>query len=363
MPGKAAKISMTEVQLQILRQICEARTSAKSLSQRAEIVLLGFEKLTNEQIAQRVGLERHQVGVWRKRWQENWERLMLIECQDTRAALERAIHETLSDAPRPGSPGQFTPEQITRIIALACEPPEQSGRPITHWTHQELAAEAQVRGIVDSISSTQVGRYLREAKLKPHKSRYWLNAKEKAQDPAGFAEEVQTVCDCYLEAAEQSQTTGRHTVCVDEMTGIQATERIAPTKPMQENRPEQIEFEYARHGTQTLIGNFEVSTGELISPTIGPTRTEDDFAAHIQQTIASDPEAEWVFVMDQLNTHKSESLVRFIAEVLGFEDPLGKKGQDGNLEIDGNSASVLVRPHPPHPDCIRSETHVLVKPN
>ena len=103
----------------------------------------------------------------------------------------------LSDEPRPGNPGKFTPEQVTQILALACEPPEKSGRPITHWTAHELADEAQKRGIVASISASQVNRYLNEAKLQPHRSRYWLNTKEK--DPRQFQEKVEAVCDCYHE--------------------------------------------------------------------------------------------------------------------------------------------------------------------
>lgn len=363
MPGKAAKVVVTETQQEILMTLRDARTSRKHLAQRAEIVLLGFEKQTNEDIGQRVGLERHQVGTWRRRWRDNWERLILIECSETRAALERAIRETLSDLPRSGSPGTFTPEQITQIIALACEPPQNSGRPITHWTHQELADEAVKRGIVESISASRVGCYLREAKLKPHKSRYWLNAKEKEQDPEAFEEQVQTVCDCYLESRERHEQDGRHTVCVDEMTGIQALERIAPTKPMQPGRPARIEFEYARHGTQTLIGNFEVASGELISPTVGPTRTEEDFVAHIQTTVRGDPQAEWVFVVDQLNTHKSEGLVRFVAEALGCDEALGKKREGGNPEIDGQPQGIPVSTGASHPVCVRAETHFVAESN
>ena len=95
---------------------------------------------------------------------------------------------------------------------------------------------------------------------------------------------------------------------------------------------EQIEFEYTRHGTLTLIGNFQVTTGELIAPTIGPTRTEADFASHIEQTVATDPEASWVFVADNLNIHCSETLVQKVAEACGIEQPLGKKGVRGVLK-------------------------------
>ena len=105
--------------------------------------------------------------------------------------MRRAVEQVLRDEPRAGSSGKFTPEQVVAILALACEPPEKSGRPITHWTAKELADEAVERGIVPSISVAQVGRYLREAALQPHKKRYWLNTREK--DPVVFAGRVQAV--------------------------------------------------------------------------------------------------------------------------------------------------------------------------
>ena len=193
----------------------------------------------------------------------------------------------LSDEPRPGAPAKFTAEQVTQILAVACEPPEKSGRPITHWTAQELTDEVIKRRIVASISPSQVSRYLREAALQPHKSRYWLNTTEK--DPARFEAQVKTVCDTYLAAPERARTHQTHTVSVDEMTGLQALERIAPSKAMIAGKCQRIEFEYTRHGTLCLIGNLVVTTGELLRPTIGPTRTEADFVSHIEQTVASDP--------------------------------------------------------------------------
>jgi hypothetical protein len=216
------------------------------------------------------------------------------------------------------------------ILTVACEPPEKSGRPITHWTAHELADEVVKRGIVVSISTSQAGRYLREAAMQPHKSRYWLNTTEK--DPVKFQEQVEAVCDTYLAAPALERTQNTHTACVDEMTGIQALERIAPTKLMIASKPARIEFEYERHGTLTLIGNFRVTTGELIAPSIGPTRTEADFASHIEQTMATDPGASWVFVADNLNIHCSETLVLVVAEACGIATPLGKKGVRGILK-------------------------------
>lgn len=93
-----------------------------------------------------------------------------------------------------------------------------------------------------------------------------------------------------------------------------------------------MEFEYTRHGTLCLIANFDVVTGQVIAPTIGLTRTEDDFVAHVSGTLELDPDGTWVFVVDQLNTHKSEGLVRLVAERCGITDDLGVKGKSGVLK-------------------------------
>ncbi len=123
-----------------------------------------------------------------------------------------------------------------------------------------------------------------------------------------------------------------HVISSDEKTGIQAKERAKPTRPMKPGRVEHQEFEYKRHGTCCLIGNFEVATGRVIAPTLSLTRTEEDFKTHIQQTFAQDPQGEWVFVVDQLNTHKSEALVRWVAHVCDIQDDLGEKGKSGILK-------------------------------
>ena len=330
MPGQAAKITVTERQHEILLALRNATTAPSHLRQRAAIILFSFDGLRNEDIAAQVSLGRRQVGRWRRRWATAWAGLVELECRETEADLRRAIAAILTDEPRPGAPGKFTPEQVTQILAVACEPPGQCGRPITHWTARELADEVVERGIVASISTTQVNRYLREAALQPHKSRYWLNTTEK--DPVQFQKQVETVCNTYRMAPVLEQTANTHTICVDEMTGIQALERIAPTQPMTGRRPARIEFEYTRHGTLTLIGNFQVTTGELIAPTIGPTRTEADFASHIAQTVATDRGASWVFVTDNLNIHRSETLVKLVAKSCAITQPLGKKGVRGVLK-------------------------------
>ena len=342
MPGKAAKVTITERQRDILLTLRNAVTAPSHLRQRAAVILLAFDGLRNEEITERLGLGQRQVGRWRRRWAKAWNALTDIECGETLADLRRAIEGILTDEPRPGAPGKFTPEQVTQILAVACEPPEKSGRPITHWTAHELADEVVKRGIVTSISTSQVSRYLREAALQPHKSRYWLNTTEK--DPEQFQKQVETVCDTYRAAPALERTQNTHTVCVDEMTGIQALERTAPTKLMIAGKPARIEFEYERHGTLTLIGNFQVTTGELIAPTLGPTRTEADFASHIEQTMATDPGASWVFVADNLNIHCSETLVQVVAKECEITTTLGKKGVCGVLKSVASRQAFLSEP-------------------
>ena len=161
-----------------------------------------------------------------------------------------------------------------------------------------------------------------------------------------FAEQVQTVCDAYAQApAFQAQ--GGHLVSCDEMTGIQALERAAPTLPLRPGAVERREFEYIRHGTQCLIANFDVATGQVVAPSIGFTRTEADFAAHIDQTVATDPEAAWVFVLDNLNTHQSESLVRLViarCELALDPQTLGVKERSGILRSMATRATFLTDP-------------------
>jgi transposase len=133
-------------------------------------------------------------------------------------------------------------------------------------------------------------------------------------------------------------------VSTDEKTGIQANERAHPTRPMQPGLVERVEFEYIRHGTQTLIANFEVATGQVMAPSVGATRTEEDFAGHIERTIARDPAAAWVFIVDRLNTHQSESLVRLVATQCGIEENVGVKGKAGILESMSTRAAFLDDP-------------------
>lgn len=244
--------------------------------------------------------------------------------------LKNTIAEVLDDADRSGAPVKFTAEQFAAIIALSCESPEKYGRPVTHWTDRELAAETVKQSIVESISCSTIARLLNEADIKPHLSRYWeFNERDKA--PQIFDQKIHKVNELYKNA-KKLQEQGCTVVGFDEKTGMQALERAASTLPVSVGQTEKREFNYKRHGTLVLTANFEVSTGQIISPTIETTRTESQLAAHIERTINMRPDGEWIFICDQLNTHKSESLVKLTATLCGIKEDLGIKGKVGILK-------------------------------
>jgi transposase len=178
--------------------------------------------------------------------------------------------------------------------------------------------------------------------LKPYQIRDWLTAPDE-QDPH-FALKVANICDVYQQAVER-HTKGERTVSTDELTGVQALERKHPGLPLAPGKVERREVEYTRHGTAPFSLTRAVVTGKVIAPQVGTSRTEVDFLAHAQAVVATELTAlRWHFVVDNLNIHLSESLVRWVAQESDLEIDLGEKGKSGILQNKQTRAAFLSDP-------------------
>jgi putative transposase len=159
--NKAAEITLTPRQRAVLEPLARARTAPQRVVERCRIILIAAEGRNNEELAEKLGVDRQRVRRWRARWAKAAVDLALAEKDGaTDKDLEQVIRTVLADDERSGAPPTFTPEQIAGIIALACEPPSDSGLPVSHWTPAELAREAIKRKIVASISPRHVDRFL-----------------------------------------------------------------------------------------------------------------------------------------------------------------------------------------------------------
>ena len=155
-------IGLTAKQKEILERLVRRETNPQRLVRRCRIVLETADGANNEQIGRRLNIQRGTARTWRERWADAAPGLVVAEEEGGDAKdLTELIERVLADEPRPGAPGLFEPEQVAQVIAVACEDPQGSGRPVTHWTPGELADEVVKRGIVTSISPRSVGRFLK----------------------------------------------------------------------------------------------------------------------------------------------------------------------------------------------------------
>ena len=336
-------IELSERHHSLLESIVRRTKAAQSLVIRVKIILYLWLGYTVSEVARLLGIVRKTVRKWRERWNKEIARVKEVEadkqCSDKKLSI--LLEGVLSDAYRSGAPSKFTAEQIVQIIALACENIEKYGLPLSHWTSKALSEEAIRRGIVENISPSTVRRLLKEARIKPHLSRYWLNAEP--EDEEQFKKEVKQVCQLYRMALELHKQ-GIHVVSTDEKTGIQALERQYPSKGVKPGLVQRIEHSYDRHGTICLIGNFEVATGRIIAATLSPTRTEEDFLNHVIQTVSIDCHGQWIFIVDNLNTHMSASLVQWVAKQCNITTDLGIKEKKGILKSMKTRATFLSEP-------------------
>jgi transposase len=207
--------------------------------------------------------------------------------------------------------GLFPPQERLAVVTFASESTADHDCPASRWSLDDLARRLVNEAAVAAISRSTVQRILHDADLKPHRSVYWLNS----HDP-DFDAKAKAICGLYVQSPTLYQH-GELVICTDEKTGMQILQRKYPTQLARPGHPEKREHEYIRHGTRALIASFVVPTGEVVWD-LGPTRTADDFAAHllhVVQRFADWPRLTWV--MDNLNTHWSLQACEILAALNG----------------------------------------------
>lgn len=186
--GVKIYVKMSENERTELAGLIRRSSAPQGLVTRARIILQAAERNANKEIASTLNISPCCITRWTQRWEQGQE--------NERPTLSRLI-----DLPRSGRPSGIEPEQLCQLVALACESPESYGRPITHWTRKELTDEAIKQEIFSTISSRHLGRLLHDLELRPHKSQYWLNAKE---DPEKD-QKIASICEVYKDAEQKKR--------------------------------------------------------------------------------------------------------------------------------------------------------------
>src|SRR5579859_4735691 len=255
-----------------LERLVRAFTTGQQLALRARIVLLAGDGWNNLQIARELGVDDETPGHWRRRW---------LQFRDVPLA-EVSVPSAWPTHQNPALRRSSHPSRCARSSRWpAKSQPTRTGRSVNGAT-----VNWQMRSCTEA-SSTQsrratLGGCSKEADLKPHLIRYWLTPADDEPDEQRD-DKIADVCGVYRDARARVSA-GKRVISTDEMTGVQALERAAPGLPLRPGKVERREFEYIRHGTLSFMINFDVVSGKVICPSVGPTRTEADFLAHIRGT-------------------------------------------------------------------------------
>jgi transposase len=280
----ATQVRLEPGERKALETLLRAHGCTLAEQRRARILLLADEGQSTTGIAQALGIDADTVSRWRKR--------------AATGGLGEDVHAALADAARSGRPRTIDAVRRAQIVATACDP-LPDGQGLAGWTLDLLHEDLPLRGI-EAPSRSSIHRILTEGDVQPHRFELWLHS----PDPL-FREKVAEICSLYLQPPP-----GSIVVSFDEKTGIQAVERKHPDRPARLGRLCRQEFEYIRHGTQSLLATMNVHTGEVVAE-CSATRKGEDIERHMESVAARWPNSDIHVVLDNLNVHKGERWERF----------------------------------------------------
>lgn len=282
------EVQLSSAERSSLEERASSRTAPHSQVIRARIVLLAADGVANVDIAKRVGVCVDVASRWRKRF-----------CQEGLAGLK--------DRPRSGRPRVFGSEVVAGIKALACEPPEDRDVPLSRWSSHELATQATHEGLVESISSSTVRRWLHADAIKPWRYRSWIFPR----DP-DFAQKAARVLDLYARIWEGvALGPDDYVISADEKSQLQALARCHPGLPPGPGRPRRVEFEYQRGGTLAYMGAYDVHAARLIGM-VAPKTGIVPFMELVERVMTLEPyrSARHVYwVVDNGSSHNGQRSV------------------------------------------------------
>jgi transposase len=273
-PNVAVAIELSDDERARLEAWTRRRTSAQALAQRSRVVLLAADGLKNTEIAERLGVSRNMVMMWRARFAE--QRL-----------------DGLLDEPRPGRPRTITDEQVEEVVVRTLE---TTPKDATHWSTRSMAREV-------GLSQSAVLRIWKAFGLQPHRQDTWKLSK----DPQ-FIEKVRDVVGLYLNPPERAVV-----LCVDEKSQIQALDRTAPILPMLPGTPQRATHDYKRAGTSSLYAALDLTTGKVIGRLHSRHRAVEfkQFLATLEREVPADLDVH--IVLDNSSTHKTPAIGRWLA--------------------------------------------------
>jgi transposase len=283
------RVELSEDQRRELARVVRAGRSEQRLALRARIVLLAARGHCTTTIAAMLGVCADTVRKWRHRW-----------CSSPGLAA-------LSDAKRSGRPATFTAVQVAEVKALACQPPQDCGLPLTRWSCPELAAQAMSSGICASISASTLGRWLREDALKPWQHQSWIFI----SDP-DFEAKAQRVLDLYARQWDGEPLTGNdYVISADEKTSIQARCRCHPSLPPGRARMMRVSHDYHRRGAVAYLAAYDVHRAKVFGRCDDTTGIAP-FTALVEQVMTQEPyaSADRVFwIVDNGSSHRGQAAI------------------------------------------------------